>query len=183
MGDDMPLDPRRIAAVVYDDGVAVDDLLLAFVRELLDAGVPLGGVLHVPRGPAGCGPTAPMQLRDVATGEVFPICHDRGHGGEDCCLDPAKLRHAADRIRAATESVVDLIVVSRFGKEEARGKGFRDELARAVLSGRPVLTAVRRGLVDNWFSFTDGIGTVLDARLWVLRDWWSELRRTPRVAA
>lgn len=183
MGEDIHLDPRKVAAVVYDDGVAVDELLLAFTRELLESGARVGGVLHVPRGPAGCGPAAPMQLLDVATGNVFPMCQDLGRGADDCCLDPAKLRHAADRIRVATESAVDLVVASRFGKEEARGKGFRDELAGAILAGRPILTAVRRSLVDPWFSFTDGIGTVLDARLWVLRDWWGDLRRTSRVAA
>jgi hypothetical protein len=123
-----------------------------------------------------------MRLRDVATGEVLPICQELGPGPDDCGLDPAKLREAGQRIRTATESAADIVFVSRFGKEEARGRGFRDEYARAVLGGRPVLTAVRRGMVDNWFSFTDGIGTVLDARLWVLRHWWDELRGT-RAAA
>jgi hypothetical protein len=35
--------------------------------------------------------------------------------------------------------------------------------------------AVPRGLTSSWLSCTDGIGTLLDARLWVLRDWWSGL--------
>jgi hypothetical protein len=116
-----------------------------------------------------------MQLHDIATGETFAICQDLGSGAEDCCLDPSKLRHAAFRIRAATGTASDLVVVSRFGKEEARGQGFRDELAHAILSGRPVLMAVRRGMVDNLMAFTGGIGTTLDARLWVLKNWWNEI--------
>ncbi|MGD0675048.1 MAG: DUF2478 domain-containing protein [Polyangiaceae bacterium] len=177
MSDELTLDPRKMAAVVYDSGVAVDDLLLVFARELMGEGVRIGGVIQIPRNGPGCGPTAPMQLRDVATGETFPICQDLGRGVGDCCLDPTMLRHAARRIRSATDSSADLVMVSRFGKEEARGQGFRDELARAILSGRPVLTAVRRGMVENWLAFGDGIGTMLDARLWVLKDWWNEIRR------
>jgi Protein of unknown function (DUF2478) len=39
------VDPRRLAAVVYDDGVAVDRLLETFASELGARGVSLGGVL------------------------------------------------------------------------------------------------------------------------------------------
>jgi molybdate transport system ATP-binding protein len=182
MSDDFSLDPRKFAAVVYDDGVAVDDLLLVFARDLGSEGVRVGGVVQVPRRAPGCGPEAPLQLRDLATDEVFPICQDLGGGPADCCLDPTKLRQAAERIRSAIE-LSDLVFVSRFGKEEARGKGFRDELARAALCGMPVLTAVHRGRVDNWLAFTDGVGTLLDARLWVLKDWWNEIATKTRVAA
>ncbi len=57
------------------------------------------------------------------------------------------------------------------------------KVAAAASSGRPTLTAVRRGMVDNWLSFTDGIGTLLEARLWVLENWWSELARKMKRAA
>jgi hypothetical protein len=87
------------------------------------------------------------------------------------------LRLAAARVRAATVSRVDLVFVSRFGKAEARGAGFLPEMGDAVLEGLPLLTAVRRDLVDRWLSSNDGLGTLLDARLWVLNDWWGELAR------
>lgn len=74
-------------------------------------------------------------------------------------------------------SDVDLIFVSRFGKLEARGLGLREEFALAVETGRPVLTALHRGLVHNWFEFTGGVGTLLEARLFVLRDWWRAVAR------
>jgi nucleoside-triphosphatase THEP1 len=182
MSDDVSVDPRKLAAVVYDDGVAVDALLLAFAERLGSEGVRVGGVVQVPRLGPGCGPKAPLQLRDLADGEVFPICQDLGGGANDCGLDPTKLRQAAWRIRSAAETS-GLVVVSRFGKEEARGKGFRDELAHAAAFHRPVLTAVHRGRVDNWLAFTEGIGTLLDARLWVLEDWWREIGGKARVAA
>lgn len=177
MDDAVTMDPRKLAAVVYDLGVAVDELLLVFARDLATEGVRLGGVIQLPRGSPGCGPNAPRMLRDVATGETFSICRDLGRGAEDCALNPTALRHAAGRIRAAIDSDADLIFVSRFGKEEGRGHGLRRELARATFSGCPVLTAVPRGMVHNWLSLRDGMATMLDAHLWVLKNWWGEIAR------
>jgi nucleoside-triphosphatase THEP1 len=162
--------------VVYDIGVAVDHLLLTFANDLAAKGVRVGGVIQMPRTEPGCGPRAPMELFDLESGEAFPICQDLG-GGADCCLDPSRLRDAAVRIRTATDSVADLVLVPRFGKQEARGQGFRDEIAHAVLSDRPVLTAVRRENVASWLVFT-GVGTTLDARLWVLKDWWKDIAKS-----
>jgi molybdate transport system ATP-binding protein len=181
MSDETWIDPRRFAAVVYDDGVAVDSLLAVFAADLVAAGARLGGVLHMPPLVPGCGPQALMQLRDLETGDVISLCQARGASGKGCALDPAGIGHAARRIHAASEASADLVFLSRFGRQEAAGEGFSDALSFAVQRGGPVLTAVRRGLADNWLSACGGIGTLLEARLWVLKDWWRELRVRPRV--
>jgi hypothetical protein len=118
-----------------------------------------------------------MRIRDVATGEVLSMCRTFGSGDSDCAFDPSKLREVAGRIRSACESSADLVFVSRFGKEEARGGGFRGELLNAASEGCTVLTALRRGNVDNWLCMNGGVGTLLDSRLWVLHAWWDDLRR------
>ena len=178
------IDPRRIAAVVYDEGVAVDSLLAVFAADLVAHGARLGGVIPLPRSEPGCGPRALRQLRDLETGEAIPLCRT-AHGGKGCALDPASIPRAAQRIRAATNRGVDLVFLSRFGRQEAAGRGFSEALTLAVQRGGPVLTAVRRGLADNWLSAVGGIGTLLDARLWVLKDWCNELAIPPlgRVAS
>ena len=174
MSDEPWIDPRNIAAIVYDDGVAVDSLLSVFAAELSATGVRVGGVIHVPRTEPGCGPSAPLQLRDVATGEQIPLCREAG--AQRCALDPAGLELAAERVREAGEAAAELVFLSRFGRQEAAGRGYSSALSEAVRSGRPVLMAVRRGMVDNWFAATGGLGTLLDARLWVLKNWWQELQ-------
>ena len=180
MSDETWIDPRRIAAVVYDDGVAVDSLLAVFAADLVAEGARLGGVIHMPRLEPGCGPKALMQLRDLETGNAIPLCQAGGASGKGCAVDPAGIRHAAHCIRAASEANADLVFLSRFGRQEAAGYGYSDALSFAVQRGGPVLTAVRRGLADNWMSACGGIATVLEARLWVLKDWWRELRVRPR---
>jgi molybdate transport system ATP-binding protein len=185
MSDETWIDPRRIAAVVYDDGVAVDSLLSVFAADLVAHGARLGGIIQLPRSEPGCGPNALRQLRDLETGELVPLCRAVvRQAGKSCALDPESIQRAAQRIRTATLGGADILFLSRFGRLEAAGRGFSEALCLAVQRGGPVLTAVRRGLTDNWLSATGGIGTLLDARLWVLRDWWNELGVCPlgRVA-
>ena len=175
MSDEPWIDPRTIAAIVYDDGVAVDSLLSVFAADLVAAGTRIGGVIHVPRSEPGCGPRALMKLMDLATGERIALCRETGQN--HCALDPAGLEQAAKRVLAAGQDDTELVFLSRFGRQEAAGRGYTDALGQAVRSGRPVLTAVRRGLVDNWLSAAGGVGTLLEARLWVLKDWWQEVHR------
>lgn len=172
------LNPVQLAAIVYDDGVAVDSLMTVFARELSDDGSQIAGLVQLPPETAGCGPDAPMRLQDIGTGEVIPICQTLGPGASSCKLDSQALAGAAVRLRLAAERPSHLLVVSKFGRQEAAGQGFRAELAFALTEGRTVLTAVKRGLVDNWLSFTGGYGTLLEPRLWVLHDWWRDVHAT-----
>ncbi|MDX2204188.1 MAG: DUF2478 domain-containing protein [Hyphomicrobiaceae bacterium] len=176
------MSPNRLAAVVYDDGDSVDALLSAFARELLEAGTDIAGLVQMPPAEGSCGPSAPMCLRDVRTGMVLPIGQDLGPGARSCKLDPGALAAAAVMLRAMAERPCDLLFISKFSKQEAAGRGFRDEFAFAVEHGRTVLTGVRRGLVHHWLDFTGGDGTLLDCRLSALRHWWSGVS-PPRLAA
>ncbi len=177
------LNPNRFAAIVYDDGASVDGLMTRFAEQLVAAGVDARGIVQLPPDADGCGPGALMKLKDVATGEVIPLCQDLGPGAGSCCLDASALAGAAQRLRAAASGPSDLLFFSKFGKQEAGGAGMRAELAYAISEGRTVLTAVKRALLPAWSRFTDGQGTLLHPRDWVVRDWWADLSRLSRRAA
>lgn len=182
MGFDV-LDPNRFAAIVYDDGAAVDRLMDRFASELVQAGVNARGVVQLPPDAEGCGPGALMKLRDVATGEIIPLCQNLGPGAGACCLDSSALATAAVRVRLAADAPCDILFVSKFGKQEAAGGGMRAELAYVIGEGRTTLTAVKRSLLPAWLSFTGGQGTLLEHRLWVIRNWWQDLSTPGRRAA
>ncbi|MGO9741304.1 MAG: DUF2478 domain-containing protein [Roseiarcus sp.] len=177
------LDPNRIAAVIYEDGAAVDLLMTTFARELVERGVDATGIVQLPPDEAGCGAGALMKLMAVESGEILPLCQDLGPGAGSCCLDTSALASASRRLRDDASRPSDILFVSKFGKQEANGKGFRDEIAYAVGEGRLVLTAVKRNMLERWLEFTGGQGTLLEARLWVLRDWFVETARGRRAAA
>jgi molybdate transport system ATP-binding protein len=124
-----------------------------------------------------------MRVQAVATGEIIPICQELGPGAGSCCLDTSALAGASARLRLDAMQPSDILFFSKFGKQEANGEGFRAELAFAASEGRTVLTAVKRGLVHKWLEFTGGQGTLLDHRLWVVRDWWADLAYVRRRAA
>jgi len=177
------LDPNRFAAIVYDDGTKVDGLMSAFARELTEAGVDARGIVQLPPEAEGCGPGALMKLRDVATGEIIPLCQTLGPGAGACHLDTSALAGAAVRLRQAANAPADILFFSKFGKQEAAGAGMRAELAYAISEGRTTLTAVKRSLLPAWLSFTGGQGTLLEQRLWVIRSWWLEISSARARAA
>ncbi len=168
-------DPNRFAAIVYDDGAKVDGLMSSFARALVEAGVDARGVVQLPPDAEGCGPGALMKLRDVATGEIIPLCQNLGPGAGSCCLDASALAGAAMRLNAAAGGPSDILFFSKFGKQEAAGAGMRAELAFAISEGRTVLTSVKRSLLPKWHAFTGGQGTLLQCRLWVVRNWWEDI--------
>jgi molybdate transport system ATP-binding protein len=177
------LNPNRFAAVVYDDGKAVDALMSAFAAELVAAGVAARGIVQLPPEAPGCGPGSPMRVRVVESGELLPICQDLGPGAASCKLDSSALAGAAVRLRECASLPSDILFFSKFGKQEANGGGFRAEFGYAISAGRTVLTAVKRPLTAKWLEFTGDRGTLLDARAWVLRAWWRELNLPRRLAA
>lgn len=167
---------HTLAAIVYDGSFDVDALVRQFAAELSLSGVRVGGVVQLPFEQDACG--CSMRVRDLASGDVIAINQKLGAGSTSCSLDPGGLAAASIRIRRAIDDGCDLVIVSRFGRQEAAGRGFRDELAHACTSGLPVLTAVSRELVRPWQDFTGGLGELIDGRADALRLWWGGLRAT-----
>ena len=173
------LNAFELAALVYDDGIAVDRVMTDFARELKAAGRRVGGIVQLPPGPE----TEPGQvdLLDVATGDVFPLKQRLGPGAQSCSLDSGRLADASSRIRTAIDAGVDLVFISKFSKQEIAGQGLRSEFGAAAAARVPLLTSIRRTAIDPWFDFTGGIGTLLAPETSILRDWWREIdgRRGP----
>jgi hypothetical protein len=62
------------------------------------------------------------------------------------------------------ESVLDqraaaIMLVNKFGKQEAEGGGFREVIGRALIAGIPVLTTVSEGHLAAFLSFAEGMAT------------------------
>jgi molybdate transport system ATP-binding protein len=169
------ISPLRLAAIVYDDGIAVDAVMADFARDLQAAGTRVVGLVQVRPAPRSA-PGATMSLRDVDTGDVMSICQDLGAGAMSCKLDADALADASVRLRHMADAPSDLLFISKFSKEEAAGRGFRTEFAHALENGRTVLTAVKRGLVADWVAFTGGNGALLECDPVTLRDWWRRVQ-------
>lgn len=165
-----------IAAIVYRPTDHIEPVLVEAARALAERGVRLGGVLQhdIPKcveDPCG------MELENLSNGERFPLSQELGSGSEACRLDPNALAHAAVAVRDALEKGVQLVFINKFGAQEASGTGLRDEMALAVTSGIPVITAVGERFLDEWQRFTGGGGTLLEPRADHILAWWTGLAR------
>lgn len=83
-----------------------------------------------------------MLVRAVPTGNVYKISQDLGGGSRGCRLDANALESAVGDVTAAFERGVDVLILNKFGKHEAEGRGFRDLIGEAVYRGVPVLVGL-----------------------------------------
>lgn len=168
------LHPLNLAAVVYQPADDVDDLLARFAGDLIRGGHRLGGIVQ--RNTNGDrGQRERMEVIDLMTGRAVRICQDLGKDAAACKLNPAGLAEAATAVSRAVAAGVELVVVNKFSKQEAAGRGLRAEIADAVTAGLPLLTAVPENCYDAWMRFTGGFGTTLLCERRIVEDWCKEM--------
>jgi molybdate transport system ATP-binding protein len=152
--------PFCAVAVVYGAGDDVDAALSAAMAELVLADVAIGGLLQ--RFGKQVAPGKREMLLDILPdGETIRLNDPRGPGVQGCILDSDALMRAATAFRDAAEARPDLLLASRFGKEEVAGHGLRAELAEVLIAGIPLLIPVRINLLPDWIAFLGAPGEVL----------------------
>jgi len=153
-------DKIAVAGVVYNSGLDIDAVLSAAVDLLRSNGVRVAGLLQ------RFGETLPggkraMYVEDLSNGERIRLDIPRGREASGCTLDPDGLNRAACALKTAIAQRPDVLMVNRFGKQEAEGHGMRAELAEAVSSGVPTVVAVSQALIADWEKFVGEPGHLL----------------------
>ena len=139
---------------------ALDPLLHDVALTAIAKGVRVGGMVQVNSDRPGCA-RCDMDGLVLPTGPVIRISQNLGAGSRGCRLDAAGLEHAAGHVRAGIEAGLDLLIVNKFGKQEAAGAGFRPLIAEALTNGAAVLVGVNglnRAALD---AFTGGMAVAL----------------------
>lgn len=151
---------------VISPGRGAGDRLLAAVAEDLAArGLAVAGAVqfNVEHDPAR---HCHMDLRILGRGETFRISEDRGRHAKGCRLDPRGLAESVRRVETSLErQAPSLLIVNKFGKEEAEGGGFREVIGKALVAGVPVLTAVSDRNLPAFLRFADGLAVEVAAEL------------------
>jgi molybdate transport system ATP-binding protein len=168
------IDPNHLAAILYRPEDDVDALLADFASALLRDGERIGGIVQRNLKDEA-GRSNGMLVIDLMTGRDISISQTVGSSATACKLDPAGLADASLAVSRAIAEGVDLIIVNKFSKQEAAGHGLRSELAEAIITGGPVLTAVPEKCLDAWKAFTGDRGTTLLCAPHVIAEWWREV--------
>lgn len=168
----MPTVP--LAAILYTPEDEIEALMARIAATLVRRGLRLGGVIQHDITPAD-DPRHEMELEDLVDGRRFSLTQDLGSGSSACSLDTAALAQAAAAVRSALAEQPDLILINKFGAQEAGGAGLRDEIGEAVAAGVPLLTAVGARFIGDWQTYTGGDGVLLEPRLDAVLAWWDGL--------
>jgi hypothetical protein len=106
------------------------------------------------------------------SGERFSIFHDLGPGSKACHLDDVGALTAAEAVRCDIAAGCDLVLLSKFGKLEADGKGLYGAFNAALNAHIPLLTSVSRGCEAQWEKLAGRSYAVLPADPVQIDVWW-----------
>jgi hypothetical protein len=104
-----------------------------------------------------------MDLHILPEGPVINITQDLGANARGCRLDAGALENAVAAVSTRLAAGSDLLILNKFGKHEAEGRGFRPVIAEALERGLPVILGVNALNLDAFLTFSAGLGEQLPA--------------------
>ncbi len=128
----------RLATITLPGRGETDRLLAAVAVRLQGQGVALAGAVQFN---LDCGDDCEMEVQVLPDGPVIGISQSLGPGSQGCRLDAGALETAVAEV-AARMAGARLLIVNKFGKHEAEGRGFRALIGSALEAGMPVLIGV-----------------------------------------
>lgn len=111
-----------------------------------------------------------MELVVLPDGPVFRVNQDRGEAARGCRLDGGALEEAVVEV-AARLAGAEALVVNKFGKLEAQGRGYVPLIVAALERDLPVLVGVNGLNLPDLLTFCDGMAQVLPPEPNVVADW------------
>jgi len=91
----------------------------------------------------------------------YRLTQDLGSASQACALDTLSLAEGSYALRQAVDERAQIVIVNKFGTQEAAGDGMRNEMLQIVMAGIPMLTAVGRHYLSRWQRFAGESATVL----------------------
>lgn len=159
----------RIAYTMAPGRGDTDLVLAALARRLAARGLKCCGTVQI-NTDRGSGP-CDMDVQVLPEGPVLRISQDLGPGARGCRLDPQALETAVGLAAARLRTGADLLIVNKFGKHEAEGRGFRAVIAEALERDIPVLLGVNGLNLAAFESFAGGLARPLPPEEGALLAW------------
>lgn len=148
---------------------AIDALLVQVVADLEACGLRLAGTVqsNIDRADRAL---CDMDLRLLPDGPTVRISVDRGAQARGCRLDPEVLEDAVLWTERALERA-EFLVVNKFGKQEAEGRGLSAVIAEALSRDMPVLVGVNGLNMLPFLDFSGGMAQRLAPDHTSVLDW------------
>ncbi|MBC06392.1 DUF2478 domain-containing protein [Thalassospira sp.] len=161
-----------LAGIAFHPKDPIDDLLAAIAEGMLANGKSVAGYVQKRRKDADCGTL--VHVRNLRSGDEMPITKNRGKMAKGCKLDGDALSTLASQLSRDVEAGSDVLIIARFGRSEAEGRGLRDVISRAMDLEIPVLVGVRDEYRDAWDEFHGGYANALAFDETAIEDWLAQ---------
>ena len=162
--------PSQIGVVVYDDGLVRDALITRCATDLAASGYRLGGIVQSNAHRPGRR-RYDMYVKDLLGGDEIKISFDRGNEARGCRLDPDAFARIDGWIERAVLEHVELLVINKFGREEANGRGLRTVLAEALIAEIPLLIGISPQNLSDFLTFVGDSATRLGPDIDAITAW------------
>lgn len=140
------------------EGGAAARLLVQTAARLAAEGIRLAGAVQLNHDrPDGACDMELAILGEDAEGPAIRISQDLGRCAQGCRLDGDALARAVGRAAVVLGRGADLLIVNKFGKQEAQGGGFRDLIGQALVQGVPVLLSVAPTQQAQFLAFAENL--------------------------
>ncbi len=166
----------HLAYVMTETRGTIDRLLSEFSRLLIGRGNRLIGVAQT-NTECSDSTLCDMDVQVLPDGQTIRISQSLGTGSRGCRLNPSALEQAVALVSDGFDGDPQLLVVNKFGKHEAEGRGFRPVIGEALSRGIPVLAGVNTLNHDAFIEFTQGMGQRLTADPVALEKWFSGIEQ------
>lgn len=165
----------RLASVSAQGRGETDRLLSEAAAWLADNGRTVTGVVKVLGHENAGAHHCDMDLRVLPGGPEIRITQSLGKEAQGCRLDPAGIETAVAAVEATGTQDADILIINKFGPQEAEGRGFCAAIGAALANGVPVLVGVAGGTREAFETFAGGMAQTLPAdpeaiRAWALAD-------------
>ena len=161
--------PRKLAAILTDRPLAVDDALACFALALRERGLGVRGFLATSRSLTnGASALALFDLDSCHT--LLPADNQPARGND------------SDRFKARLHDITghraDLVLLPRLAESMTTRQEFTSALSALIDAGTPVLTSVRSSHFADWQALTDNRFTLLQPSLKAMFDWIEAVRQS-----
>ncbi|NIZ59622.1 3-dehydroquinate dehydratase [Sedimentitalea sp. CY04] len=168
----------HLAYVMTKDRGATDRLLSELADRLQAQGTALAGIVQTN---TECHDAAlcDMDVRVLPKGETIRISQSLGPESRGCRLDPSALEQAVAQVTKSLqgETVPDVLIVNKFGKHEADGRGMRPVIGEALELGIPVISGVNSLNVEAFQTFADGLAVTVEPNIEAMMDWLTQVQK------
>ena len=171
--------PRQaLVAIVYANEAYPQSTFEAIVEHCRGRGLRAAGALQHPVCSDAAG-HCDVALEELTTGRRTDLFEDRGPGAQGCRLDVAALAEVNAQVTRSLDAAPQVMILNKFGKVEAEGRGLLDLIAIAIDRGIPVVIGVPIRNLEAWRKFAGGLSAEFSSDPSEAMDW---LNRTFPVA-